>query len=421
MGLKTYKLSYGKKYLEFSVEEKHVKQVMLPNKVRPLADPVEAIQKALKQPIGSPPLQNLVKSGENVVIVVNDITRLTKSDIFLPLIITELNQAGISDECIKIIFSTGTHQPQTFAEQKAVVGEKIAQRIKMYDHKCDEDDEHVYVGTTGRGNKVLVNKMVAEADHVILTGGIILHLLAGYGGGRKAILPGVCHRSTIDYNHKFMFDPNSADGVLKGNPCHEDMYEACSFVKPSFLLNVILDENKDIVGVVGGNWDKAHTEGCKIVDRLYKVKLREKVDIVIASCGGFPKDIEFRQAHKGQENAYKVIKEGGMVIFAAECPYKHGDKSFYDWMIKYPSHREMEAELRRKYQVGPHKAYWVAKLASRAKTHLISGMDDEMVENMMMVPVKNLEEALKIGYEKYGSHPSICIMPYASYTLPVLE
>ncbi|MGI6226095.1 MAG: nickel-dependent lactate racemase [Peptococcales bacterium] len=421
MALKKYKLPYGKEYLEFSVEESHVRQVMLPNKVEPLSKPVEAIKEVLRNPIGSPPLKEVVKSGESVAIIVNDITRLTKSDVFLPLIVDELNLAGVNDDDIKIVFSTGTHQEQTFEEQETIVGKKLAKRIKMYDHKCDEDENHVLVGTTSRGNKVLVNKIVAEADHIILTGGVILHLLAGYGGGRKAILPGVCHRSTIDYNHKFMFDPNSTDGQLKGNPCHEDMYEACSFVNPSFLLNVVLDENKDIVGVVGGHWEKAHKEGCKIVDKLYKVKLEEKVDIVVASCGGFPKDIEFRQAHKGQENAYKVIKEGGMVIFAAQCTYLHGDASFYEWMLKYPSHVEMEEELKRKYQVGPHKAYWVAKLASIAKTHLLSDMPYDMVENLMMVPIKSIEDALKIGYRKYGDNPSICIMPYASYTLPVVD
>ncbi|MGI6226094.1 MAG: nickel-dependent lactate racemase [Peptococcales bacterium] len=422
MTLNQYQLPYGKSFLNFSIEEEHVQQVLMPNKVMKLKDPKQEIINALRRPIDSLPLKEIVKPGETVIIVVNDITRLTRSEVFLPLIIDEINEAGIPDDQIKIIFSTGTHKPQTFEEQESIVGPEIAQRIAMYDHKCDEDENHVYVGTTSRGNKVLINKMVMEADRIIITGGTNLILNAGYSGGRKAIFPGVCHRSTIDFNHKFMFDsPLATDGVLDGNPIHEDMIEGCRFVNPDFMLNVILDEDKDIVGVVAGHWEKAHREGCKIVDKIYKVELKEKADIVIASCGGFPKDIDFRQAHKGQENAYKAMKPDGMVILAAQCPHGHGDSTFYDYMIKYPCHLEMERQLKEKFQVGPHKAFWVARLASLGKTYLVSEMSEEVVKNLMIHPVKSIEEALKIGYEKYGDNPSICFMPYASFTLPVID
>ena len=195
-----------------------------------------------------------------------------------------------------------------------------------------------------------------EADRVILTGEIIHHLIAGHSGGRKSLVPGVAGAETTTFNHRLILDPRCRSGVLDGNPAHEDLLEACRLFDPDFLLNVVLDTSGQLVQVVAGHYELAHRAGCETVDRMYRIALEKAYDMVLASAGGFPFDIDLRQAHKGMENAARALRPGGVLVYLAECQDGAGHPALEEWIKKFSDSEAMEREFRLKFVVGGHKA-----------------------------------------------------------------
>src|ERR1700722_8866414 len=281
-------LPYGKGKLQVTVPGDR----LMPREADPIGDETRAVLEALENPIGTAPLSEIVRPGEHVAIVVNDITRLTRTDLMLPPIIDTLNASGIPDGDIFIVFALGIHRRQTDEERRLIAGEEIYARIRCFDHIATDDASLVEIGMTSFGNVVEINREVFEADRIILTGEIIYHLIAGYSGGRKSLVPGVAGFRTTTFNHRMIFDPNCRPGKLEGNPAHEDLAEACRMIDPDFIVNVILDPDARLVGVVAGHYELAHREGCKIVDRMLRVEVDEPYDGIIASAGGFPVDID---------------------------------------------------------------------------------------------------------------------------------
>jgi nickel-dependent lactate racemase len=414
-----YHLPYGKMRLEVCA----VGDRLVPRQAAMIADETRAVFEALENPIGSAPLRRIVRSGERVAIVVNDITRLTRTDLILPPIIETLNAVGVPDRDIFIVFALGIHQRQTDDERKLIVGEEIYSRIRCFDHISTDDASLVEIGTTSFGNRVEINRDVWEADRIILTGEIIYHLIAGYSGGRKSLVPGVAGFRTTTFNHRMIFDPNCRSGKLEGNPAHEDLLEACRLVDPDFLVNVVLSPEGKLIRVVAGHYDLAHREGCRTVDEMLRVEVEEPYDLVVASAGGFPLDIDLRQAHKGLENACQALRPGGSILFYAECPNGAGIKSFEDYISRYNDDREMQAALEREFVVGGHKAYWVARLARLYRVHLVSELDPECVRRCHFHPVSPHEHqaVLQRLLREAGAAPRVAVLPYAGFTLPVVK
>jgi len=292
-----FDLPYGKSQLRVVLDG----EVVAPRSVEPVDDETAAVYQAIENPIGTEPLREIVRCAERVAIVVNDITRLTRTDLFLPPIVNTLNAAGIPDRDMLIVFALGIHRRQTDEERKLIVGEEIFSRVRCVDHISTDDSNLVTIGTTSFGNVVEINREVWEADRIILTGEIIYHLIAGYSGGRKSLVPGVAGFRTTTFNHRMIFDPNCCSGKLDGNPAHEDLLEACRMAEPDFLVNVVLSPEGKLIQVVAGHFDLAHREGCRTVDRMLGAEIDAPYDLVIASAGGFPLDIDLRQAHKGLE------------------------------------------------------------------------------------------------------------------------
>jgi nickel-dependent lactate racemase len=362
----------------------------------------------------------LVRPGERIAIVVNDITRLVHSDLFLPVLVDELNHAGILDKDIFIVFALGLHRPQTPEEQRLIVGEEIARRIALYDHDCNDRENLVHIGRTSRGNEVWVNRRVREADRVILTGEIIYHLVAGYSGGRKSLVPGVAGAETVTFNHKLIFDPRCKCGNLEDNPAHEDLLEACQLFGPDFLLNVVLNPIGELVRVVSGHYQQAHRAGCETVDQMFRVPIAESYDLVIASAGGFPLDIDLRQAHKGMENAANAVRPGGTLIYFAECLDGSGSRAFEQFTEPFRSSAKMEQELRQVFAVGPHKAYWMARLGERVRIFLVSTLPDGFARNCHVIPASDPQAVLDAALAEAGASARVATVPYAGFTLPVL-
>jgi nickel-dependent lactate racemase len=389
------------------------------NFLTPLEDPEGAIRAALRNPIGTPPLAKLVKPGERVAIVVNDITRLVHSEVFLPVLIDELNSAGVLDRDIFIVFALGIHRRQSPEEQRLVVGEEVARRISLVDHDCYDRNNLVHIGRTSRGNEVWINRRVREADRVILTGEIIYHLIAGYSGGRKGLVPGVAGAQTTTFNHRFILDPECRAGNLDGNPAHEDLLEAARMFGPDFLLNVVLSPAGEFVKVVAGHFEWAHSEGCKTVDQMYRVPFDEPYDLVLASAGGFPFDIDLRQAHKGMENAARAVRPGGTLVYFAECPDGAGHPAFEEWATKFASSSEMERELHSRFVVGGHKAYWVVRLGERLRILLVSGLPEAFVRRCHLHPASDPQSAIETELSGIPPRARIAYIPHAGFTFPV--
>ena len=383
-------------------------------------DETAAVFAALENPIATKPLRDVVKAGERVAIVVNDITRLTRTDLILPPIIDTLNAAGVKDSDIFIVFALGIHRPQTEEERRLIVGDAIYERIRCFDHISTDDASLVKIGTTSFGNVVEINREVWEADRIILTGEIIYHLIAGYSGGRKSLAPGVAGFRTTTFNHRMIFDPNCRSGKLEGNPAHEDLMEACRMVDPDFLVNVVLSPDGKLIRVVAGHWERAHREGCRTVDAMLRVDLDEPYDLVVASAGGFPLDIDLRQAHKGLENACQALRPGGTILFYAQCPNGAGIQSFEDYIWRYNGDGEMQAALEREFVVGGHKAFWIARLARLYKVWLVSELDEKFVRKCGFEPVRAERHQVVLD-ELFSSAGRTAVVPYGGFTLPAVK
>jgi len=384
---------------------------------------VAAVQSALEQPIGTAPLRQIVHTGERVVIIVNDITRLTRTDLLLPPIVNTLNAAGIPDADIFIVFALGIHRLQTDDERRVIVGDEIFNRLRMFDHVAADDDALVEVGTTSFGNRVEINRAVWEADRIILTGEIIYHLIAGYSGGRKSLVPGVAGFRTTTFNHRMIFHPNCRPGLLEGNPAHEDLVEACRMVDPDFIVNAVLSPEGNLIRVVAGHWEAAHREGCRTVDQMLRVEVDRPFDMIVASAGGFPLDIDLRQAHKGLENACLALRPGGTIVFYAECLNGAGIQSFEDYVYRFNDEIEMKAALDTEFVVGGHKAYWIVRLGRKYNVHLVSSLAPAFVErcHFQPVPVDCHQAVVSRLIENAGPNANIGVIPHSGFTLPSIH
>ena len=417
--IQEFSFRYGSEARGISLPPEHTCDTLLPQSLPPLPDPVSAIRAALANPIGTPPLREIFQPGERVAILVNDITRLVYSEVFLPVLIDEVNACGIPDRDIFIVFALGLHRRQTAEEQRRIVGEEVARRIALYDHDCRTRENLVALGRTTRGNEIWINRRVYEADRVILTGEIIYHQIAGYSGGRKSLVPGVAGAETTTFNHQLILDPNCRPGLLEGNPAHEDLLEGCRMFDPDFLLNVVLSPAGGWVRVVAGHYDAAHRAGCETVDRMCRIQIDQPYDMVLASAGGFPLDIDLRQGHKGMENAAGALRTGGVLVYFAECREGTGSAALEEWVEKYSDAKQMERELRSGFVVGAHKAFWLARLGDRVKILLVSKLPEALVRKCHLHPTEDPENAVAQELRRLGAGARIAYIPHAGITLPM--
>lgn len=291
---KSMLMKYGSEKVSVEVNEKNILQILKSSAEKSQKTEEEIIEDALKNPIGSTRLRELIHEGEKVCVIIPDATRnWQKPAIYLKHVVQELNEGGVKDENIVFLSALGTHRKQTDEEHEALIGSELYKRFKVIDHDCYDKDNLAYVGRTTFGTPVILNKTALECDHVVLTGGIVYHFLAGWAGGRKYILPGIAAYETIMANHGLSLNdkfgegvnPNVFSGNIMNNPVHEDMLQAASFVRPTFMFNVIMDADGSITAAVAGNYIDAHTRGREMVNDIDSVFIKEKADLVIATAG----------------------------------------------------------------------------------------------------------------------------------------
>jgi len=419
--IKEYTFKYGETELEIDLHSDLVLDELKIQKFPVAADPVSAVREAIANPIGSAPLREIIKPDQTVAIIVNDPTRVANSYVFMPVLLDELNAAGVPDQNVRIVFALGMHRLMEEAEMVEAVGAEVAKRVKMYNSDAKDSNQFQFFGTTSRGTPVYFNKLVTEVDHIICTGSVVHHFFAGFGGGRKAMLPGVAYSETIRHNHSLMFDPNAMIGKLENNPIYLDQIEGVEMCRPSFLLNVVLDEKKQLLKVFAGDYIKAHLEACKFVDEVYGVPIKEQADLVIASCGGYPKDINIYQLQKAMDNAACAVRDGGVVIMIGECIEGSGSALYEQIMERCTTPEQVEAELRADFQIGAHKAYSVTRLMKKAEFILLSSLEPELARKLLFTPAATMREALQRAYGKLRPRRSIIVMPMAGLTVPLLK
>ena len=419
-------MKYGEKHFDLNFEHKNVKIISSLSSPK-LKREEEILKYAIENPIDSPRLKDIVKPDEDVCIIVPDVTRLwQKPSVYLPYVIKELEEAGVKDDNIHFICALGTHRKQNEEEHKLIMGEDLFNRFEIIDHDCRDKDNLQYVGTTSFGTEVYVNKLALQCKHIILTGGIVFHDIAGFGGGRKAILPGISSYETVMQNHSLSLNPNGPGSnpkvrtaLMDGNPFSEDMLEAAKFVNPSFLFNVILDSDGNFTAAVAGNYITAHRKGCEILKSIDSFNIKEKADVIITSAGGYPKDIDLYQASKALSNSVEAVREGGTIILVAQCIEGLGHKDMEHIFYNFKNNAEREKEVRREYTIAKFFAFVICEMAVKYNLILVSSMDQKALECCNIKITNNLEDAIYYAKDAIDNADLIYLMPTAGSTLPV--
>jgi nickel-dependent lactate racemase len=412
-----YELGFGKEKMLLSVAERNLSGVLKPNRVNVDLTGTAEVRRAIANPIGSKRLKDLVKTGEKIVIVTSDITRPMPSKLVLPAVLAELAAAGVADSQITVVFALGSHRKHTVEEQKYLVGADIFAKIKCVD---SDPADCVHLGMTPSGTPVDIFRAVAEADRRICLGNIEYHYFAGYSGGAKAIMPGVSTRAAIQANHSRMVEAAAKAGALDDNPVRQDIEAVAQLAPIDFIVNVVLDEQKQIIKAVAGHYREAHRAGCQFLDRFYKVKIKQLADIVIVAAGGYPKDINLYQAQKALDNAKHAVRPGGIIILVAACRDGLGEAVFERWMLDAATPQSMIDRIQSHFELGGHKAAAIAMVLRDAQIFLVSSLEADFVRRLFMRPFVTLDEAVAQAFVELGQDAKVLLMPYGGSTLPVV-
>jgi nickel-dependent lactate racemase len=412
-------LGYGKGEVSVEVDDSRIMGILEPSELKGTGlTERQEIERALAEPVNSERLGAIVRPGEKIAVITSDITRPCPSYKVLPPLLEELSGAGVKDEDVTVVFALGSHRRHTEEEMVKLVGEDIYKRYSCID--LDVDD-CVSIGKTGRGTPVAVSRPVVEADKRICVGNIEYHYFAGYSGGAKAILPGVCTKDAIQANHSMMVRDDAKTGTLESNPLRCDIDEVGELISIDFILNVVLDPHKKILKAVAGHYIDAHREGCRFLDSLYKIPLKEAAPVVVVSPGGFPKDLNIYQAQKALDNARHAVRQGGVIIWVASCSEGFGSAVFERWMTGADSPDQIIEDIQANFELGGHKAAAIAMTLKKASIFLVSDLDPELVRSIFLTPFATVEEALQEADRVLGKDSKILLMPYGGSTLPVLE
>lgn len=420
---RTFFLKYGERDVEIPIQGAHSIQVLQENPMKEIEDLRAAFYKAVEQePIDSLPLSQLIGKDDLVTLVVSDITRawMHQDQIVEPLVSFLHETCKVPYAHMVILIALGTHRPNTEEEMKQIVSPAVYENVQVINHNCDAPDL-VYVGTTSRGTRVEVNPLVVGRK-VILIGGTVHHLMAGFGGGRKSVLPGVSSRRSIRENHERALSPTEkktddkvGSGKLSLNPIHEDMDEAAALVAPVFGINLVVASSGKHSGLFCGNWRTAWEASCRYQKQCYEVPVDHLADVVIVSCGGYPKDINLYQAIKSPLNAINAMKPGGTLLFLAECRDGGGAKDYFDWIRPLKEGRLDEA-LRADFTIGGYIFYATCEWLRRGNIFLMSELPPELVKEMNITSAPQIEILLKqIDF----TGKDVYVVPYGGYVLPV--
>lgn len=416
--IKLIEVPYSTKTLKININNKNLKGILVSKVHNYKASKSQAaiVNEALDNPIGSQRLEELVKDKNNMVIITSDHTRPVPSNVTMPILLSRIRKVN-PDIDITILIATGFHRPTTKEEMINKFGKTIVEKEKIINHVSTDKNSLINVGVLPSGGQLILNKLAINTELLISEGFIEPHFFAGFSGGRKSILPGIASAETIMANHcsEFINNNHARTGIIEDNPIHRDMLYAAEKAKLAFILNVVIDADKNIINAFAGDSRLAHEEGCKFVMKLSSVKKIE-ADIAITSNGGYPLDQNIYQAVKGMTAAEATCRKGGVIIMIAACNDGHGGKSFYDNVSKAKNPRELLEKIlnvpRNKTIPDQWEIQILARILNDYTVIMVTDLcDPDMIENMHMKHAKTFEEALKMAYDIKGERAEVVAIP----------
>ena len=390
------------------------------------ADERAALQQALRAPIGAPPLHSLVKPGNRVVIVHTDITRATPNDRILPVILAELEEAGIARQDITLLNALGTHRPQTDAELRGMLGDFVVDNYRCLQHDAFDDSNLVYLGHTSNNHAVRINRCFYEADVKILTGFIEPHFFAGFSGGPKGVLPSIAGSESVFTNHglAMIAHPKATWANTQDNPIWEEMRAAALMAQPTFLLNVTLNAARQITGVFAGDMLQAHAAGCAFVRQNAMTPVAEPYDIVVTTNSGYPLDQNLYQCVKGMSAARQIVRKGGTIIMAGACQDGLPDHGKYAALLREGGSPQGVLDLIARPGFS-EQDQWQVQIQAQLQLHAAiqvysDGLSDSQITRALFTPCRDITDTVARLQARYGPQTRICAMPEGPQTIAYL-
>jgi len=416
------KLAYGKTGLPLELDDSLDVTVVEPKFVPALPDPAAAVRAALADPIGSPPLRDLVRPGARIGVVFSDITRPAPNPLLLGAVLEVLDSVpGVE---IVLFNALGTHRPNTETELRAMLGDAIFEGRRVVQNDTFDRSTQVRVGVTSKGHETWINAELMRCDLKVLTGFIEPHLFAGFSGGGKAIMPGMADQRTVLGNHDagMVGHPKAIWGVTFGNPIWEEVREVAGQAGRLFLLNVTLNRDKAVTGVFAGDLDIAHAAGCAFVKRSAMVAVPKSFDIVVTTNSGYPLDLNLYQSVKGMRAADPIVRPGGAIVIATRCSDGIPEHGLYGRILRESgSPQELLSKICAPgfLEQDQWQAHVQALVQRKADVYVRSGgLTDNQIRAALLRPSRRLEDTIDELLTKYGRAASICVMPEGPQTIP---
>lgn len=413
-----HQFRYGRSSLNLDVLDSEVVDVIVPMNVKGCSDPLYEVEIVLQNPLGID--SYLFHNIKSVAIGINDKSRPVPHEYLLPPLLALLQKNGVARENIRLIIASGIHQPMSRDEYTQILPQEIIEKYPISSHDCDRS-RLVDLGVTSRGTPVLVNQEFYAAELKITIGNIEPHHFMGYSGGAKTAAIGLTGRRTINHNHAFITHPNAVSGHYEDNPMRQDVEEIGKMIGVQFVLNALLNNEKEIVQVIAGNPLAVMSTGVSLSRQLTEVSVNTLYDLVIVSPGGYPKDINFYQSQKAMTHAGLITHEGGNILLLAECIEGIGNAGYEKVMQAVSSHMEaMQYFKEHEFEVGPHKAYLVARDGVNKNLSIHSALPAEQVKLLLINPVEDPQAFLDSYFSNVARPVKVAILPYGTTTIPLL-
>lgn len=418
-------LSYGKKGFPINLNEDWDVTVISPNFDNEVPDPGEAIRSSLRFPIAGRSLSEMVNKNDCIGIVFNDITRPTPNEIIITQIIEEL--AHIPNENIILFNALGTHRNNTEAELRRMLGDHLVDRFQIIQNNAFDKSTQIYLGKSSSGREIWLNKKLMQCDLRILTGFIEPHFFAGFSGGGKALMPGMAGLKTVLGNHGYdmISHPQATWGVTTGNPIWDEIHEIANLCAPLFLVNVTLNNHKNITGIFSGDLKQAHKAGCNYVKASSMIPVQKQFDIVVTTNSGYPLDMNLYQSIKGLSAAARVVRKGGAILLTAECSDGIPEHGLYRQLLKDARNPQ---DLLHTIQKQGYEAQDQWQVQIQAQIQLIadvfvfsSNLTGEQITEAMFKPCRSIEQFIAEQLNVYGPKARICILPEGPQCIPYLQ
>jgi lactate racemase len=408
-------LPFGRGKIDLPMPAAWAADLLRPHSITPPADPAGEVTRSLAAPIGSKGLESY-RGMKSVAIAVSDETRPVPNSLMLPVLLERLKAIGIPPSAIRILIASGLHPPLDSSRFANILSPEIIHNYPVSAHDAKASNL-VFAGRTSRGTPVHVNPLFRQADLRVVVGLIDPHQFVGYTGGVKCAAVGLAGEETIERNHSLLFHPQAVVGEIRNNPVRQDIEEVGKLMGVDFVVNVVLDETNRLLKAFSGDPREVEKIGSEFCRTVYEIPVSREYDLVIATPGGYPKDINLYQAQKGLAHATPIVRQGGDILLLAECPDGHGEEVFHQTMKRFSSPREIVEEFPKEpFKMGAHKAFLWARSLAKAEVHLCSAMEENMSRRFMVNPARDLQETFFRLERKYPSPPKIAVIPKANST-----